>query len=505
MKPSPAVALTLLLCTSVTAGEPIEVGSRLELMIDDHLIDTMSDSLRLQMHKPVRRNVALITDKPWEGNACSYSSVFQDGDRHRMYFGAYQYEHADGKLLYPHKQFTCYAESQDGIHWTKPKLGLVEFNGSDQNNIVLQHGSVPGIPIDPGHIAVFKDSNPACPADARYKAIVRSTQAKGLYALKSRDGFRFTPVTRELVITDGYFDSQNLAFWDSVRGEYRAYFRDFHDGIPGKDGIRGIKTATSKDFVQWTTPKWLIFPGAPDEQLYTNQITPYDRAPHIFIGFPMRYVDRGRVDSTGKLPHPEFRRQRAAIHPRYGSAVTDGLMMTSRDGLTFKRWGEAIIRPGPSRTNSWVYGDNIISWGILPTKSDLPRAPDELSIYAIEGYWTGKSQNFRRYSMRVDGFVSVRAPLGGGEFVTKPIVFEGEKLVINYSTSAAGGIHVEIQDADGQPLKGYTQSDCHEIFGDEIQREVEWQSTGKVAELSSRPVRLRFILKDADLFSFRFR
>lgn len=499
MKLNPAIALAVLLCCAqLTAGEPIDIASRLELMVDDYLIDTMSQSLRLQMHKPVRRNVALVTDEPWEGNACTYSSFFQDGDRYRVYFGANHYVNAAGKLEQPHEPFTCYAESQDGIHWTKPKLGLVDFKGSKQNNIVLKQGSVPGMPIDPAHIAVFKDTNPACPKDAQYKAVVRSNGKPGLYALKSPDGLRFTPVTKELIITDGAFDSQNLAFWDSARGEYRAYFRDF------KDGIRGIKTATSKDFIKWNEPEWLVFPGSPPEHLYTNQITPYERAPHIFFGFPMRYTDRGWVDSTGKLPHPEERRRRAEAHPRYGSAVTDGLMMTSRDGRTFRRWGEAIVRPGPSRTNSWVYGDNIISWGILPTKSDLPQAPHELSIYAIESYWTGKSQNFRRYSIRVDGFVSIQAPLSGGEFVTKPLIFDGEKLAINYSTSAAGGIWVEVQDVTGKPLAGYTQADCHEIFGDEIEREVVWKSHDNVKQLVSTPVRLRFILKDADLFSFQF-
>jgi hypothetical protein len=178
--------------------------------------------------------------------------------------------------------------------------------------------------------------------------------------------------------------------------------------------------------------------------------------------------------------------------------------MTSRDGLTFARWGEALLRPGPSRTNSWVYGDNIIAWGIVQTESDLPESPFELSIYVSEGYWTGNSQNFRRYSIRVDGFVSMQAPLVGGEFVTKPLLFEGEKLVINYSTSAAGGVWVEIQDAKGQPVDGFAEEDCHEIFGDEIQREVSWKRTNNVRELPGTPVRLRFILKDADLFSFQF-
>jgi len=205
------------------------------------------------------------------------------------------------------------------------------------------------------------------------------------------------------------------------------------------------------------------------------------------------------------LPGLAERKARAKGHPRYASVVTDALMMTSRDGRRFKRWDEAVIRPGPSRANSWVYGDNMVSWGILETKSRLPQSPNELSIYVVEGYWVGKSQNFVRYTFRLDGFVSVRAPLTGGEFTTKPLVFKGSKLEINYSTSAAGGIYVEVQDAKGRPMKGRSLSDSHEVFGDQIQRDVAWKDGSSLREFAGQAIRLRFVLKDADLFSFRFK
>ena len=506
MKILPACLAFLCVTGPIAADEPIDIGSRRELMIDDHLIGSMSGSLRLQLHKPVRRNVVLKTDAPWEGNACLYSSVFHDGERFRMYYTAGHYVNRKGRIELPHGRLLCYAESVDGIHFTKPKLNLVEFAGSKENNIIFKSGNLSGIAIDPGHTTILKDTNPNCPPDARYKAIVRSAAkgVVGLHALKSKDGFHFTPLTDKLIISDGYFDSENLAFWDPVRGEYRAYFRDFYKGLPGS-GIRGIKTATSKDFINWTKGEWLRYPGAGDVHLYTNQVAPYARAPHIFLGFPLRYIDRGWVHSTGRLPGLAEREARANASPRYGSVVTDGLLMTSRDGLTFKRWEEAIIRPGLSRANSWTYGDNLISWGMLRTKSDLPRSPDELSLYVIEGYWNGKSQNFRRYSYRVDGFVSVQAPLRGGEFVTKPIVFKGNELEINYSTSAAGSIRIEIQDAKGNPVSGHTLADCHEVFGDEIDRTVVWKTRDSVKQLAGSVVRLRVVLKDADLFSFRFR
>lgn len=495
-----SLASTILLSVCVHADEPIQIGSRLELFVDDHLIDRMSGGARLQLHKPERRNVALVTDQPWEGNANPYRSFFQDGDRYRLYYFGHHYDVAEGKLSFPHEPFTCYAESTDGIHWTKPELGLVEFNGSKRNNIILGPESIKEVTVDLLHIAVFKDSNPSCPPDARYKAIIASFEgSRALYALKSSDGLRFELLTNKPVITNCAFDSENLAFWDSARGEYRAYFRDY------LGEIRGIKTAKSSDFVHWSEPEWLVFPDAPVEQLYTNQVMPYNRAPHILIGFPLRYTDRGWVDSTSKLPQPELRRLRSSVSPRYGSAVTDCLLMTSRDGLTFKRWGEAIIRPGPARTDSWVYGDNVIAWGILKTRSDLSQAPPELSVYVSEGYWTGQSMKIRRYVFRIDGFVSVQAPLGGGELITKPLVFDGDRLEINYSTSAAGGVWVELLDLDGRPLAGYQESDCHEIFGDQIERIVNWKAGDSVSDLAGKPLRLRFVLKDADLFSFRFR
>ena len=236
------------------------------------------------------------------------------------------------------------------------------------------------LPIDPGHVAVFKDPNPACSPEAKYKAVIRSFKVNGVYALKSSDGFRFSPMRDELILADGAFDSLNLAFWDTQRGEYRAYFRGW------KDNIRGIMTATSPDFLAWTKAEWVEFPGAPVEHIYTNQVEPYFRAPHIFVGFPLRYIDRGWIDSTDRLPHPEKRQLRATARQRFGSAVTDAVFMSSRDGVVFKCWGEAFIRPGPSRPNSWAYGDNSPAWGIVTTKSPLPVAPDELSIYATEGF-----------------------------------------------------------------------------------------------------------------------
>jgi len=141
---------------------------------------------------------------------------------------------------------------------------------------------------------------------------------------------------------------------------------------------------------------------------------------------------------------------------------------------------------------------------MVESSSDLPGAPNELSIYATEGYTVGSSLNVRRFTLRVDGFVSIRAPLLGGEVVTKPLVFKGNRLQINFSASAAGSVRVEIQDAQGTPVKHFTLADCPDMFGDEIARVVRWKGGTNTGGLAGKVVKVRFVLKDADLFSFQF-
>ena len=152
-----------------------------------------------------------------------------------------------------------------------------------------------------------------------------------------------------------------------------------------------------------------------------------------------------------------------------------------------------------------MYGDNFVFWGLVETKSDTEDAPDEISLYATEGYWEGTSTSVRRYTLRVDGLVSAHANLNGGEFVTKPLTFDGGNLALNMETSGAGGVQVEIQDAQGQPIEGYRLEDCPETMGDSLRHVVRWRGRGgDVRALAGKPVRLRFVLKDADVYALQF-
>jgi hypothetical protein len=450
------------------------------------------EGVRFELHRPIPREVSLERNKRWEGNTSGYTTVFHDGDLYRMYYRGTHTVYTPGKVTSPHREVVCYAESKDGIHWTRPELGLVEFEGSTKNNILWDG-------VGSHCFTPFKDTNPDCPAEARYKAVSRGRPQgkKGIYVFKSSDGIHWKLIRDEPVITTGAFDSQNLAFWDSLRGEYRAYVRDFRNG-------RDIRTCTSKDFVNWTEPEFLEYSPERTSQLYTNGVIPYYRAPHIFLGFPTRYVDHGWAESTKQLPQREYRELVASSSQRSGTAFTDGMFMSSRDGATFHIWPESFIRPGIQRPGSWFYGDNYQNWGIVETRSHLPGAPNELSFYVSEAGRQDNGNRLRRYTLRVDGFVSAHAPLSGGELVTKPMTFEGSQLEINVSTSAAGSVRVEIQDADGKPVPGFSLDDCHPQYGDELDRVVSWKSGTEVSRLSGKPVRLRFVLQDADLYSLRF-
>ncbi len=480
--------------------DALSIGSRRELFVDDVLIERLSGAARRRLHHPTPRERVLVHDEPWEGSGSGYHSVFRDGDIYRMYYKAWHLEASQGKLdTGRHPLFCCYAESDDGIRWQKPALGIHEFGGSKQNNIVLSSGPLGSLNVDAGHPAVFKDANPEVADDGHYKALVRSSNPNGLLPFRSADGIHWTPMTSAPMLSGlGAFDSQNLAFWDPTIGQYRAYWRIF------TDGRRAIRTATSPDLMTWGRHTDLTYADSPPEQLYTNQIKPYHRAPHILIGFPTRYVDRGWTESVRSLPEADHRAVRASSVERYGTALTEALLMASRDGVHFQRWNEAFLRPGIERPDTWNYGHQYVAWHAVETVSDLDGAAAELSLYASESYWTGQGSALRRYTLRLDGFVSVSADMSGGELLTKPMRFDGSQMQLNFASSAAGGIRVEIQNPDGSPVAGRTLADCDELFGDTIDRTVTWQGDANLDALRNRPVRLRFALQDADLYAFQF-
>jgi len=485
------------------AAPALDLGTRRELFVDGALVVHLGGGAQLRLHSPTPQEVAIVHDAPWEGNDSLFHSVFQDGPLYRMYYRGWQINLLPDRLDVSDVPRLCYAESDDGIHWRKPALGLCEFRGSKANNIVLLGGKQMGVNIRVEASAVFRDDNPAAAPAARYKTLLNSIAPKGLLAFQSPDGLHWSPLSVTPILLGPGFDSQNLAFWDAVSGVYRIYWRPVLGEVKGTH--RGIRTAISHDFLHWQEEADLRYVDSPVEHLYTNVIKPYYRAPQILIGFPTRYVDRGWTDSTRDLPQLENRQLRARGNQRYGTAVTEVVMMAGRDGVTFRRWNEAFLRPGIERPGTWMYGQHYMAWQMVETKSALEGAPNEISLYSSEGTWIGHQTTMRRYTLRLDGFVSLAAPLSGGELVTRPVRFSGRQLALNFSTSAAGSVRVEIEDESGQPYPGFALADAPLTFGDSVDRVLTWKQGADLGALAGRPIRLRFVLQDADVYSFWFR
>ncbi|MBN1346722.1 MAG: hypothetical protein JXQ73_28790 [Phycisphaerae bacterium] len=450
------------------------IGSRLELFVDDYLIDSLKDA-KLKLHHPTPAEIAVKFDKPWENVHAGYCTVIKDGDKYKLYYRGMP-PAGDGSAA----ECTCYAESNDGIHWTKPNLGLYERNGTKDNNVILAE-----MPPLSHNFSPFLDTKPGVPPAQRYKALA-GLDKSGLVAFVSPDGIHWTKLSDKPVITKGAFDSQNVAFWSEYEQRYVCYFRTW-------SGVRWISRATSKDFIHWTSPRAMKAGDTPPEHLYTNQTAPYFRAPHIYIATAARFMQARRVLTDAQLTQ-------LGIDLKYWlkDDTSEVVLLSSRGGLDYARtFMEAFVRPGIGLRN-WVSRGNYPALGVVPT------GPAEMSMY-VRRHNGQPSHHLLRYTMRTDGFVSVNAPYAGGELLTKPLTFQGKQLVINYATSAPGYVKVEIQTEAGKPIPGHTLAEATEIIGDEIERVVSWKTGPDLAKLAGTPVRLRFVMKDADLYSIRFR
>ena len=477
-------------------AEPIDVGHRRELFVDHYLVDTL-DGVRLKLHEPRPAEVAIRIDRPWEDEFAFGGVVIKDGSTYRMY---YRGRAAEGKKTW------CYAESPDGIRWVKPNLGLIEVEGTRNNNVVV---------TDEGKVAYgltpFLDTKPGTPPSERLKG--NTPQFKGgaasLFIWVSADGFRWRKLRKEPVFSTTLpngLDANTSIFWSESEERYLCYFRHSVMGSSaGPDiigGIRAVARTTSKDLLHWTEPELMTFGDAgtkPPENLYTHVTQSYFRAPHIYVAMPARFMPGRRVVTDAQLETLEIGTHvQGGVTHRYHNDCSDGAFMTSRGGSHFDRtFMEVFVRPGIGPEN-WTSRTNYPLQGIVPT------GPSEMSIYVTRHY-PHKSWHVQRCTLRTDGFASVNAPYAGGEMITKPCTFSGKALEINFSTSAAGGIRVEIQDGDGGAIRGFALADCPEIIGDRIERVVAWKGGSDVSGLAGQPVRLRFVMKDADLYSIRFR
>ena len=326
----------------------------------------------------------------------------------------------------------------------------------------------------------------------------------GILALVSADGIHWKYLQREPIIPTSLHPAKACdtappaTFWSEPEQKYVCYLRIWKNFgreplRPGFTGdTRWIGRTTSPDFINWEPIELTEYtPDVWPDQLYLANTFAYERAPHIYLAITARLSDYRQVitDEQGRA---------LGVPPDCWKDTSDVVLLTSRGGLQFDRtFMSSYLRPGPGPEN-WVTRSSYPTHGIAQT------GPMELSLY-VERDNVQATKHTRRYTIRLDGFASVHAPYEGGEMITRPLKFDGTELVINFATSASGTLRCEIQDADGKPIPGFKLGSCEEIGGDEIERAVRWNGSSDVSELAGRPVRLRFVMKDADLFALIFK
>jgi len=458
------------------SGEILNIGNRRELFVDNYLIHELINT-QLILQKPKDEGIVFRFDKPWEGQHSAYFTIINTDNKYKMYYRGSSFSGSDSDV-----EYTCYAESKDGIYWARPDLEIYEIMGTLKNNVILFNNG----PLT-HNFSPFLDSNPDVLPDEKYKAF-GGHESSGLYGFTSRDGIHWNKIGNTPLFTKGFFDSQNVAFWSQSEKLYVLYFRTWTG--PDFTGLRTIGRTTSKDFLHWSEPVRMDFGFTPLEHLYTNQTSPYFRASHIYVAIAARFMPGRQVIS-------EKEAKKLKLAPGYFKDCSDVIFMTSRGENNYDRtFMGSFIKPGIGLQN-WVSRTNYPALNVVET------SPTEMSIYVNQDY-SQPTAHLRRYSLRIDGFTSLNAPYIGGEMITKPFYFSGNTLSLNFSTSAAGFIKVEVLDIDRNKIEGFELENSKELIGNEIEKTVIWKENPDLNKLNGKPIRLRFVMKDADLYSLKF-
>ena len=472
----------------------LKIGTQKQLFIDNFIIDNTS-KVELNLNQPRKYvgNPIMIPLYPWERKPELYGTVWhnEDGSFQMWYQGMGElgvpsineppnfYKLPDGTYrgfdLSNLRYTICYATSEDGIFWDRPNLKLVDYKGSKDNNIALDQASYANIIKD------NRDSNP----NRLYKALFydggigASTMGQGVSVAFSPDGIKWTKYEGNPVIKRAS-DAHMLLGWDDLHNKYVAYARpSVHEG----NKTRRVGRSTSDDFINWTLPETVL---APDE---------LDPPGFEFYGMPVfKYEDiyLGQLNAYYAPPEePQIR--------FYGNVEIQ--LASSRDGIKWERSGnrKAFIPNGPPGS---------IDAGQIHTARAPVIVENELWFYysttPSEHGIVGRSGPLCLAKLRMDGFVSADADDEMGTLITKPFVCEGNELIINASAEK-GLVGVAILDESGIQYSGYSKRDCVLFDSDSISHKVTWQKRPTLDELKGKTIRLKFYLKNANLYSFTIR
>ena len=482
-----SIVAMILLATMLIAARSVgaektrlyDVADKRQLLIDGAFFDQVGN-VRLRPHTARKTgDVVLRSDRPWESATLNWFNVMQDPgvvDRQAKYRMWYECYDVAGWNTGDDTAF-CYAESRDGIHWTKPPLGLFTYQGSRNNNILFRQIGPAGGRSRVHGTGVFRD--PTAPPEARYKAISQGIWSASqppyrITGMVSPDGLRWTRCPRP--ICDVFADSQDSGFWDAGLNKYVLYGRT--------EG--GVGRAESGDFSRFDPLRPVLLPNdrdPPESSLYNPAAIKYPGAANVYMMFPSLY--------------------------QHGPQTLDIRLAVSRDGVhwSWPEQGAAFIPRGPAGatdSKTLYMGQGLIDAGdeLWLYYSGSPLCHNEAELDNLAK--AAQPRTFRRVVVARDRFVSAEAGAGGGQFVTPPLRFSGNILKLNVAARPGGSVRVGLLDERGHPIPDRSPADCLPITGDHLDAVVRWKTGADVGPRAGQPTKMRIELTDAGLYGFQF-
>jgi len=457
--------------------------------------------VRLQA-EPAQRVGPIITggERPWEVNGVWVNTLMYDDGKYRLW-GIGQDDRAwTGDQGEQNNRRACYLESDDCMTWRRPSLGIVEFEGSRDNNL---------LDMSP-HATVFKD--PVAPPEERYKAIwvthydrerfeaIKDRRAwsraavpaggKHVYALVaavSPDGLRWTELPEPISIETS--DTHNICYFDPVLSKYVLYTRTreikpvaegFEPSPRGAElGRRAIGRTESANFREFPLSQTIIETTndmAPSDTYYTNGYAAIPGAPDHHLMFPTIWHQATDASSFALF---------SSHDGRMWSRVPGSPVLTTAD---FGQWDGGSIFNAPGLVE---LPDG--SWAMAYTGYVYPhKYPRGAWKYAVGlAVWP---------KGRLVGLVADER----GEFSTAAVVAPGKTLRINASTVRAGSILIEATDESGRAIPGRSFKEAVPIIGDQHWTPVRWNDHDDLGVEAGKPVAFRFRLDRARIYGLQF-
>ncbi len=506
----------------------LDIGEQKQYFFDDLVIESVENVCRT-WHKPEKtpQSPVIKKDQPWEHItyfSCNSWQIAYDPDEslYKCWYGNwYKPEVKPGEpALGQSVQYILYAESEDGLQWRKPALGVEEIDGYD-TNVSLPNGY---------NLAIIRDPYEPDP-NRRYRGLythyLPGTDGSDVRAVVSRDGRRWQVLEErpqfgrhgsrldDVIImthnTQGRYFVMNTRHYDMY-----AVARNLNNPVVGHFTLpyypsdwrrmnkRRVWQAESADMIHWSEPYPALIPDEDEAEL--------DECFYGLAQYPMGDITLGFLNIYN-----------------YVSNTMRVRLVYSRNGKTWHHLnrGRPFIEPGGEGTwdaymvtipspplavddELWIYhggSSNHHDWWITGAREDLP-VPEAHDMSQVD-YGLGLAK------MRLDGFVSLSAnAVRPGIFITRPIISSGNRLVVNARCGTGGSIAAEVVDINDQVLPGFSRSDCDVFTGDATRHVVSWHGCTEIpVQATERPQypdpetgrfrKLRFYMHNADLYSIQ--